>query len=83
MTEKRKDENVKNTEMGRIELTTEQIKKLPALMGEVDPLKALQLLPGVQSAGEGNAGLDLSRPVLPVVRGYRGSPSNAPGETRG
>lgn len=56
ITEKRKDENVKNTEMGKVELATEQIKKLPALMGEVDPLKAIQLMPGVQAAGEGNAG---------------------------
>jgi hypothetical protein len=56
ITEKRKDENVKNTEMGKVELATEQMKKLPALMGEVDPLKAIQLMPGVQAAGEGNAG---------------------------
>ncbi|WP_343703038.1 TonB-dependent receptor [Chitinophaga sp.] len=54
--EKRKDENVKNTEMGKVELAAEQMKKLPALMGEVDPLKAIQLMPGVQAAGEGNAG---------------------------
>lgn len=56
ITDKRRDQNVKNTEMGKIVLTTEQIKKLPALMGEVDPLKTMQLLPGIQSAGEGNAG---------------------------
>ncbi|WP_119080200.1 TonB-dependent receptor [Chitinophaga alhagiae] len=56
VTEKRKDENVKNTEMGKVELAAEQMKKLPALMGEVDPLKAIQLMPGVQAAGEGNAG---------------------------
>lgn len=56
ITDRRKDQHVKNTEMGTIALTTEQIKKLPALMGEVDPLKTIQLLPGVQSAGEGNAG---------------------------
>lgn len=56
ITEKRKDENVKNTEMGKVELAAEQMKKLPALMGEVDPLKAIQLMPGVQAAGEGNAG---------------------------
>ena len=32
------------------------IQRLPALMGEVDVLKAIQLLPGIQSAGEGNSG---------------------------
>ncbi|PUZ20328.1 TonB-dependent receptor [Chitinophaga costaii] len=56
VTSKRKDENVKNTDMGRVELTTAQAQKLPALMGEVDILKSLQLMPGIQSAGEGNAG---------------------------
>ena len=34
-----------------------QIKKVPALLGEVDVLKTLQLLPGVQSGGEGQNGL--------------------------
>jgi outer membrane receptor for ferrienterochelin and colicin len=50
------DENVTNTQMGTVDVVTDQIKKLPALFGEVDVLKALQLLPGVLSAGEGNSG---------------------------
>ena len=53
---KRRDANVKNAQMGKIDLSISQIKSIPAFMGEVDLLKALQLLPGVQSAGEGNAG---------------------------
>lgn len=56
VTTSRKDENVKNTEMGTISLSIERIKALPVLFGEVDVLKTLQLLPGVQSAGEGNSG---------------------------
>lgn len=52
----RKDENVKNTEMGTVTLSMARIKTLPVLFGEVDILKTLQLLPGVQSAGEGNSG---------------------------
>jgi hypothetical protein len=52
----RKDENVKNTEMGTITLSMDRIKTLPVLFGEVDILKTLTLLPGVQSAGEGNSG---------------------------
>ncbi len=52
----RKDANVKNTEMGTITLSMAQIKKLPVVFGEVDILKAIQLLPGVQSAGDGNSG---------------------------
>jgi len=48
--------NVDRSEMGRTTMDMEQIKKLPAFLGEVDILKAIQLLPGVQSAGEGNSG---------------------------
>ena len=43
--------------MSTIEIPVLQIKKVPALLGEVDVLKALQLLPGVQSGGEGTSGL--------------------------
>jgi hypothetical protein len=42
--------------MGKIDLSIEQIKNIPAFMGEVDILKTIQLLPGVRNAGEGNAG---------------------------
>jgi len=52
----RKDANVKNTQMGTVQLSIARIKKLPVLFGEVDVLKSLQLLPGVQSAGDGNSG---------------------------
>lgn len=45
------------TQMSTIEVPILQIKKIPALLGEVDVLKALQLLPGVQSGGEGQSGL--------------------------
>lgn len=53
---RRRDANVKNAEMGRIDLSINRIKNIPAFMGEVDILKAIQLLPGVRNAGEGNAG---------------------------
>lgn len=53
---RRPEDNTKESNMGRIELDVEQIKTLPALLGEVDILKTLQLLPGVQSAGEGTSG---------------------------
>ncbi len=45
------------TQMSVVEVPVEQIKKVPALLGEVDVLKVLQLLPGVQSGGEGQNGL--------------------------
>lgn len=56
VTAEQADDNVQSTEMGTVELPVDKIKKLPALMGEVDILKTLQLLPGVMSSGEGNSG---------------------------
>src|SRR5688572_12024438 len=53
---RRRDANVRNAQMGQIDLSIDQIKGVPAFMGEVDILKAIQLLPGVRNAGEGNAG---------------------------
>jgi len=50
------DKNVKSTDMGSVRLSMEQIKALPAFLGEVDILKTIQLLPGVKSAGDGNTG---------------------------
>lgn len=45
------------TEMSVINVPVQQIKEIPALLGEKDVLKVLQLLPGVQSGSEGNSGL--------------------------
>lgn len=45
------------TQMSSIKVPIAQIKALPALMGEVDVLKVMQLLPGVQSGNEGGSGL--------------------------
>ena len=56
VTGKRRDNNVKTAQMGKIDLSVAQAKALPAFLGEVDILKTLQLLPGVRNAGEGNAG---------------------------
>src|SRR5207249_3980597 len=53
---RRKDDNVRRAQMGQIELSVNQIKNIPAFLGEVDILKTIQLLPGVRNAGEGNAG---------------------------
>ncbi|MBU46876.1 MAG: hypothetical protein CMD28_05535, partial [Flavobacteriales bacterium] len=46
---------VEKTQTSMIEVPIEQIKTIPALLGEVDVLKAIQLLPGVQSS-EGTSG---------------------------
>jgi TonB dependent receptor/CarboxypepD_reg-like domain/TonB-dependent Receptor Plug Domain len=57
VTSKKRDANVKNAQMGKFSLPIEQIKALPAFLGEVDLLKTIQLLPGVRNAGEGSAGI--------------------------
>ena len=46
-----------NSRMSTIEIPVHQIKEIPALLGEKDVLKVIQLLPGVQKGGEGNSGL--------------------------
>lgn len=56
VTSERTDKNVSSTNVGSIKLDMEEIKKLPAFLGEVDVLKTIQLLPGVKSSGDGNAG---------------------------
>ncbi len=50
------DKNVTSTSVGAVKMDMQEIKKIPAFMGEVDILKTIQLLPGVKSAGEGNTG---------------------------
>ncbi|HOY07783.1 MAG TPA: TonB-dependent receptor plug domain-containing protein [Saprospiraceae bacterium] len=44
-------------QMGRIDVPIQQIKNVPAFLGEKDVLKALQLLPGVSGGGEGQSGI--------------------------
>jgi hypothetical protein len=55
------DENVKDAEMSVVRLSAKTIDRIPALFGEVDIIKALLLLPGVQTVAEGSSGF--------VVRG--------------
>jgi len=52
----REDQNTNDAKMSTVELEVDKIKSLPAIFGEIDVLKTIQLLPGVQSAGEGNSG---------------------------
>lgn len=57
ITGNRLDLGVQGAQMSAVDLPIEQIKAVPALFGESDVLKALQLLPGVQGGTEGTAGL--------------------------
>jgi len=56
---KKSDENVSSVNMGVEKLSITAIKKMPALMGEVDIIKAIQLLPGVQASSEGSSGFSV------------------------
>jgi hypothetical protein len=51
--------NIMRTEMSMERISMKTLKRIPALMGEVDVIKALQLLPGVQSTAEGSSGFSV------------------------
>ncbi len=53
---KKNNDNVERAQMGVIDIPIQKIKELPALLGETDVLKVVQLLPGVQSGNEGTTG---------------------------
>ena len=53
----RLDLGVRGSQMSAVDIPIAQIKSVPAMFGETDVLKVLQLLPGVQSGTEGSAGL--------------------------
>lgn len=54
-----KDRNIKNPITGIIKMNIEDIKLIPALMGEPDVFNVLQATPGVTSVGEGSSGLNI------------------------
>lgn len=47
---------VSRVQMSEVQLSVAEIKKIPAFLGEVDIIRAIQLLPGVQSGNEGTTG---------------------------
>jgi hypothetical protein len=51
-----KNDNVTNAQMGVENISMKEINQLPVLFGERDVMKAVQLLPGVKTAGEGSSG---------------------------
>jgi hypothetical protein len=52
----RDNERVTSAQTGVEKMDMKEINKIPVLMGERDIIKTMQLIPGVKSAGEGNAG---------------------------
>ncbi|MEI6436320.1 MAG: TonB-dependent receptor [Bacteroidota bacterium] len=59
VTSERNDKNVIKPEMSTFRMDIKTIQRIPALMGEVDIIKAIQMLPGVQSVGEGSSGFSV------------------------
>jgi len=55
----RPDESIRKPEMSVIRMDIRTINRIPALMGEVDLIKAIQMLPGVQSTSEGSSGFSV------------------------
>ena len=59
ITSQKPDRNVSEMAMSVQSLDMITMKKIPALMGEVDVIKTIQLLPGVQAASEGSSGFSV------------------------
>jgi hypothetical protein len=55
----RDDANVKSMEMGVAKIDMKTMQKMPALLGEVDVIRSIQLLPGVSTVGEGSSGFNV------------------------
>ncbi|MEI6576388.1 MAG: TonB-dependent receptor [Bacteroidota bacterium] len=55
----RVNDNIKAPEMSVVKMDAKMIKQIPAFMGEVDIIKAIQLLPGVTSTSEGGSGFSV------------------------
>jgi hypothetical protein len=56
---KKEDDNVKSIEMSVAKISMRTIQKMPALLGEVDLVRSIQLLPGVSTIGEGSSGFNV------------------------
>jgi hypothetical protein len=54
-----KSANIERPEMGLANITVQSLKKLPAVLGEVDVLRAVLTLPGVKTVGEASAGFNV------------------------
>jgi hypothetical protein len=52
-------ENVRGLALGMEKISIKQIKQIPMALGEVDIIRSVTLLPGVQSAGEGTTGINV------------------------
>lgn len=51
--------NIRKPQMGVSKLNSSTIKQMPVVLGEVDVLKSIQMLPGVTNSGEGTGGFNV------------------------
>lgn len=56
---KRITQNIESPQMGALQLEMKEIKKIPMAVGEMDVLRGMTLMPGVNSAGEISNGLSV------------------------
>lgn len=56
---RRLDENVRSVEMSVAQLDMKDVRKMPALLGEVDIIRSLTLLPGISTIGEASNGFNV------------------------
>ena len=59
ITAKSSEKKVENKKISVVKMEASRIKEIPVIFGEVDILKTITLLPGIQSAGEGNSGFNV------------------------
>ncbi len=59
ITGKRQDKNIRSPEMSVTTIEARTISRIPALFGEVDIIRAIQLLPGVSTLAEGSTGFSV------------------------
>ncbi len=55
----RGNKNVVSTQMSTVSLSAKTIKQIPVLMGEIDIIKTMQLLPGIKSTGGLSSGMSV------------------------
>lgn len=49
--------HINSTNLGKVQLNIDELKSLPAFLGEIDLVKSIQLIPGVKNIGEGSTNL--------------------------
>ena len=64
--------SIRDPQMSVTKVKISTIKKIPVVLGEIDIIKSIQLLPGVTNNGEGSGGFNVrggcSRSKLSIIR---------------